>query len=265
MGDKLPLVSIIMPVYNASQFIAEAIDSVLTQTHSNWELLIINDGSTDSSEQVILSYNDERIQYHLQENKGVSAARNIGLKSMKGDFFCFLDADDILPKNSIASRLQVFDKDKKIDFVDGWVEVFETKTGKIKRTYTPDFEGNPFDELISLSGKCFFGITWMFRNNHMDYQFNDSLTHGEDLLFFIEYSQNGIYRSVDSLIYKCRTGIDSAMSDLKKLEKGYFILYDILKSRYGISTAFKSKIRSIVFKSYLGRFQLVNAIKVLLR
>lgn len=258
-------VSIIMPVYNAGQFVAEAIDSVLAQTHSNWELLIVNDGSTDSSEQVILTYNDERIQYHKQENKGVSAARNIGLKSMKGDFFCFLDADDLLSKNSISTRLTAFEEEVNVDFVDGRVEVFDTKTGKIKRTYVPNFEGNPFDELIALSGKCFFGITWMFRNKGRNYEFDESLTHGEDLLFFIEYGQKGHYKSVDNLIYKCRTGIDSAMSNLKKLETGYFSVYDILASRHGVSMVFKSEIKSIMFKSYLGRFQPFNAIKVLLR
>lgn len=259
------MVSIIMPVYNGAQFIAEAIDSVLAQTHSNWELIIINDGSTDGSEQVILTYNDERIQYYQQENKGVSAARNVGLKSMKGDFFCFLDADDLLPKNSFSSRLEVFNADQHTDFVDGRVEVFDTNSGKIKRTYIPEFEGNPFEELISLSGKCFFGITWMFRNKGLDYQFNDSFTHGEDLLFYIDYAQEGIYKSVDDLIYKCRTGVNSTMSDLKKLEEGYFSLNEILKSQHGISMVFKSKIKSIMFKSYLGRFQPFNAIKVLLR
>ncbi len=265
MSDKSPMVSIIMPVYNGARFIAEAIDSVLAQHHTNWELIIVNDGSTDSSEKVILSYNDERLQYYNQENKGVSAARNVGLKAMTGDFFCFLDADDLLPKNSLASRLQVFYADKQTDFVDGRVEVFDTNTGKIKRKYIPEFEGNPFDELISLSGKCFFGITWMLKNKGGDYLFDESLTHGEDLLLFIEYGQNGIYKYTDDLIYKCRTGIDSAMSDLKKLEEGYFTLYDVLSSRHGVSMAFKSKIKSIMFKSYLGRFQPFNAIKVLLR
>lgn len=265
MADKLPLVSIIMPVYNAGQYVAEAIDSVLAQTHSNWELLIVNDGSTDSSEQVILSYNDERIQYNKQGNKGVSAARNIGLKSMKGDFFCFLDSDDLLSKNSIASRLQVFENNKNIDFVDGRVEVFDTNTGKIKRTYNPDFEGNPFDELISLSGKCFFGPTWMIRNKSTNYQFDESITHGEDLLFFIDHSKHGIYNYTNDLIYRYRTGNASAMTDLKKLEVGYFSLYDVLVSRHGVSKDFRSKIKSIMFKSYLVRFQPFRAIKVLLR
>ena len=149
--------------------------------------------------------------------------------------------------------------------MDGRVEVFDTRTKKTIRTYNPNFEGNPFEELISLSGRCFFGITWMFRNGGENYHFNESLTHGEDLLFCIDYGKNGFYKPVDNLIYKCRVGNTSAMSNLKRLEDGYFSIYDILKSRHGVSMAFKSKIKSIMFKSYLSNLKLVSAVKVLLR
>jgi teichuronic acid biosynthesis glycosyltransferase TuaG len=91
------LVSIIMPVFNAGQFIEQAVQSVLDQTYGNWELLIVNDGSTDDSLHVVQKFNDERIFIFHQANRGVSAARNAGLANMRGEFFCFLDADDILP------------------------------------------------------------------------------------------------------------------------------------------------------------------------
>ena len=83
------LVSILMPVYNAEAFISEAITSVIRQSHKNWELLIVNDGSTDRSKNIIHSFPDKRIQYFEQQNRGVSVARNVGLKNMKGDYFCF--------------------------------------------------------------------------------------------------------------------------------------------------------------------------------
>ena len=77
-----PLVTVIMPVFNAAQYVAEAINSIILQTYTNWELIIINDGSTDKSEEVIKRYSDDRIHYVYQENGGVSKARNKGLQQM---------------------------------------------------------------------------------------------------------------------------------------------------------------------------------------
>src|SRR5687768_10401875 len=117
------LVSIIMPVHNAGRFVREAIQSVLDQSYSNWELLIINDGSIDDSAKQINQLQDERIKLFNQEHRGVSAARNVGLAHMRGDYFCFLDADDVLPPRSVEARLREFDE--TIAFVDGEVDIFD--------------------------------------------------------------------------------------------------------------------------------------------
>ena len=108
-------VSIIMAAYNAEKYIKEAIDSVINQEYQHWELIIINDGSTDGTENIIRSYDDDRIRYHSQTNAGVSSARNIGLRHMEGDYFCFLDADDVYTSYSLSSRMALFDKDPTLD------------------------------------------------------------------------------------------------------------------------------------------------------
>src|SRR4051812_16561576 len=92
-----PKVSIIIPAYNASGVIAEAIQSIQSQTWQNWELVIINDGSTDHTEDVVSQYlADPRIVYSKQENMGCSAAKNTGLALASGQFIQYLDADDLL-------------------------------------------------------------------------------------------------------------------------------------------------------------------------
>ncbi len=265
MDDNHHLVSIIMAVYNGEEFIFEAIQSVLGQSYSCWELLIVNDGSTDKTEDIILSFTDDRIRYFKQENRGVSAARNVALSNISGHYFCFLDADDIFPENSLLCRLEAFSRNENIDFVDGKVEVFDTKTKIVKRIYSPNFQGNPFYELISLSGNCFFGVTWMFKNKGLHYSFNENMTHSEDLLFYIKYGQEGIYDYTNALTYKCRTGNNSAMMNLSKLEDAYFNLYYILKDNYEINNDFKTKIKSIMFKSYLSKFNIIKALKVIFR
>ncbi|MCM1270587.1 MAG: glycosyltransferase [Ruminococcus flavefaciens] len=90
------LISVVIPVYNAETSLKRSIESVLNQTYSNIELIIVNDGSSDGSEKICLSYDDRRINYIYQKNEGVAAARNNALKVSKGDYIAFLDADDYL-------------------------------------------------------------------------------------------------------------------------------------------------------------------------
>jgi glycosyltransferase involved in cell wall biosynthesis len=94
-------VSIIVPIYNTELYLAETIESVLSQTYGNWELLLIDDGSTDSSAAICKAYQekDVRIHYYFKQNGGQASARNLGIKKSKGEWIAFLDADDLwLPK-----------------------------------------------------------------------------------------------------------------------------------------------------------------------
>lgn len=90
------LISIIMSVYNVESYLERSLNSVLNQTYKNWELLIVNDGSTDRSKEICLAYaeKDKRIVYLEQENQGISVTRNLALKHCKGKYICYVDADD---------------------------------------------------------------------------------------------------------------------------------------------------------------------------
>ena len=91
-----PLISIIIPVYNAEKYLTACIDSVLAQTYSNIEVILVNDGSKDSSGKICdtYKYQDTRTKVIHLENGGVSRARNIGINACNGDYLCFIDADD---------------------------------------------------------------------------------------------------------------------------------------------------------------------------
>lgn len=95
-----PLISVIIPVYNTESYLAECIESILHQQEQSWELILVNDGSRDSSGEICRSFaeKDGRIKYIEQENKGVSAARNNGLRHATGTWFTFVDSDDLLEK-----------------------------------------------------------------------------------------------------------------------------------------------------------------------
>jgi len=123
-------VSIIMPCYNAARFIAEAIASVIVQTESSWELIVIDDGSTDGSAEVVGRFTDPRIRLLSQANAGVSAARNAGLACARGEFVAFLDADDRMRPNRLHVPLEIFARDPSLDLVVHDFVRFEQDTGR---------------------------------------------------------------------------------------------------------------------------------------
>ena len=98
---KGPLISIILPVYNAQKYISKCIDSILSQTYINWELIVINDGSSDSTYDILTSYKDERIKINNITNHGVSYSRNYALSISSGTYIMFIDADDWLSSNCL--------------------------------------------------------------------------------------------------------------------------------------------------------------------
>ncbi len=100
-----PFFSIIVPVYNAEKWLEDTVGSVISQSNSDWELLLVEDGSTDNSKDVVAQFaaNDPRIKAIFKENSGVSAARNRGLKEATGEYIIFLDADDMLAENTLST------------------------------------------------------------------------------------------------------------------------------------------------------------------
>lgn len=249
--------SVILPVFNGEAYIRTSIQSVIEQSHQDWELLVINDGSTDGTKEAIHSFSDKRIRYFEHANEGVSTSRNVGLANMRGDFFCFLDADDTLPKNSLASRYEVFAGDLTTEFVDGRVEIVDLATRASLRTYVPSFVGAPFARLLRVDESCFCGLTWMIRKlPGKKYQMAGGLTHCEDLLFFLDLSRGGgLFRFTEEcvLLYRRRAG--SAMSDVSGLDKGYSYIFKQLKNWPEVSSAARLTFwlitRKIMFLSYL--------------
>lgn len=142
------LVSVIIPVFNRANIVEECLECVYAQIHRPIELLVVNDGSTDNSEDVILSFkekhqsSDFQIEYIAQSNGGAPSARNTGLKNAKGKYIQFLDSDDLLYPNKIKDAVNVFNKDITLDLVYcGWF--VSNESGKSKNV-GPDLEKKPF-------------------------------------------------------------------------------------------------------------------------
>ncbi len=114
---QIPLVTVIIPAYNAAKYIADSIKSVLAQDDRNFELIIINDGSTDNTEDIIMSFKDDRIRYMSQVNRGLAATHNIGIMKSKGEFIIKLDCDDMMTPDFISKHIKQFTEHPEADLV----------------------------------------------------------------------------------------------------------------------------------------------------
>lgn len=125
-----PLISIITPCYNAAPFLNCAIDSVLAQKYQNFELIIVDDGSTDDTSKIVKSYKDKRINYYKRENKGQSSASNFGLSCARGEFIKFFDADDVMNDLHLEAQVNRIQESKNFLVSCKWGRFY---TGDIER------------------------------------------------------------------------------------------------------------------------------------
>lgn len=119
-----PLVSVILPVYNGALYLREAVESILLQTYVNFELIIINDGSSDDSEEVIQSFHDHRIRYYQQENQGLSATLNRGIFLSGGDIIARQDQDDISLPARLDRQVKYLEAHPRCAMLGTWAEIW---------------------------------------------------------------------------------------------------------------------------------------------
>ena len=137
----MTLISVIMPVYNGEKYLKEAIDSILTQSFTDFEFIIINDGSTDNSKSIIDQYDDKRIIYIEQDNKGLAKALNLGASYCNGEFIARMDADDISSPDRFMNQYLFFQSHSNISVLSGSFSYIDENGKYLGRTFSVT---NPF-------------------------------------------------------------------------------------------------------------------------
>lgn len=271
---RTPVVSIILPAYNAENYIGEAVLSVFRQTLENWELIIVNDGSKDGTRDYLDTITDLRIKIIHQDNRGVSSARNRALDVIEGQFVTFLDADDVLPPRSLEVRVKYLFENPEVDVVDGVVSIRNEVLTMDMNTYRPYYHGELLPRLSRLDSRVFFNIAYMLRANKIgSLRFHQDMSHAEDLLFYMEFScaNKCIYGHVNEPIYIYRKNSGSAMSNIDGLEKGYLKLIESIGTLACLSRfellVLPLKIAKILFLSWVstGKYfrSITSVVKVL--
>ena len=201
MEKQKPLVSVITPCYNAGQFIAETLDSVIAQTYTNWECIVVNDGSVDNSEKVVLDYSkrDSRIKYLSQENQGPSVARNNGISISMGEYILPLDADDLIDSTYMEKAMKHFELYPKTKLVYSRADKFGQESGEWK---LPKYS---YDMLIR--SNCIFA-TAFFKRKDFDavVGYNPDMKTGlEDYELWLELLRpNDIVYQIDEILFHYR-------------------------------------------------------------
>lgn len=259
-------VSIIMAVLNGEAWIQEAIDSVRHQTFSDWELIVVDNGSSDETLSIVGAVQDSRILVVSKIEPGVSIARNHGLELANGAYICFLDCDDRLPAESLQARLQVFEKHPSCIVVDGRVDTYSDDFQTMISRWEPKTGGEPFKSMLELSSDYFRGITWMIDRRAVgNNRFREDMAHGEDFVFIIDVlSGGGKHCVTEQTVYDIRKRRGSATANLEGISRGYDQMFEHHKQYPLFSSArhiYIRRVRRILFRSYLKKMNLYQALR----
>ena len=193
---NMPDISVIIPLYNKGMIIERTVKSVLGQTYPNFELIIVDDGSTDNSVEVVQRIKDERIRLISQKNAGPSAARNTGVRNAKTEWIVFLDGDDEFLSDALEHFNELRSKHKDVDIYN--CRSFFRTGDKLKPTYNPKegYVRNPLKECYY--GKCMPGAGFsMYRKDYIyQYPYDERLRRFEDAELLIRMLPNArVYSS----------------------------------------------------------------------
>ena len=210
------LISVIVPIYNTEKYLKKCINSIINQTYKNIEIILIDDGSTDSSKEICDDFSkiDSRIVVIHKKNEGVSKARNIGLKVSNGKYIAFIDSDDCIEKKYLEALYKKMIEPE----IDMTMISFINNNDKIM--INEEFLLNCF---TTEQNEEYYGYIWgkLLKNNIIkenNIKFNENITYNEDRLFIVEYALkcNKVKIIKNGTYYKYNYNKDNGNSAMKK-------------------------------------------------
>lgn len=268
------LVSIILPAYNAEKYISATVDSVIDQTHSCWELIVIDDGSSDSTLELLSQYNDPRIKVFNQINIGIAKTLNRGLALAKGEYIARIDADDICTPDRLKHQIEILNTNQNVVLVCSNVEYIDNKGNTLGFSFSSTSE-NTLKRKLEF-GNVIFHPTVMFRKNIAVEVggYDERLgKYFEDYILWIKMLKLGDVRLLPNHLVKYRIHSNSITSNtpvevyqyMKKFYNlGYlsdsdYIDLSLLKATSNSESVSKTKF------SFIGKFKSVAFVISVLR
>lgn len=208
--NSAPLISVIIPAYNVEKYIKACLDSLINQTYSNFEIIVVNDGSTDQTEEILRSYqSNPKFRIYSQKNGGLSAARNQGLKLANGELVCFIDSDDSVKFDYLEKLAAPFFEDSAVDItVCGYQEKFENSVIN-HALKSQKITGRKATEDLLIKQQDFDVLAWnklyrkkLFVSHHIEYPVGQ--IHEDNLTTYklFSHAQKVVYISDVLYIYQ---------------------------------------------------------------
>lgn len=229
----MPSVSVIIPTFNCAKYLPEAVESALNQSYQDFEIVIIDDGSTDKTNEIVECYaksHNDKIQYIYQQNKGLACARNTGIKNSQGEYIALLDADDVWLPNRLAEQIAVIEKSKNVGLVHSNI-TFISEEGKLLSTPKRDegsLCGNIFNALFTRNAhiSC---PTVLFRRECLESVglFDENLAHlgCEDRELWLRIAKKYKIIYIDKVLAHYRIRKGSMCKNMPKmLEARYYVV-----------------------------------------
>lgn len=269
---EMPLVSVIMTTLDSARFVEEALKSILAQTYQNWEMIVVDGGSTDGTTSILRKYADSRI--HIFECKGLkrSAQLNHAIKKANGEYLAIMDSDDIALPQRLEKQLQYMQKNTSVSLLGSWSEYIDENGNILEINKRPIEHENIVKNLFNFGHPSLSSI--MFRRSILDsgQYFNESLQGLEDIEWYLRISSFARFSIIPIVLMKFRQTKDSLSKQNNIVNKRLFIdcvnayfaqdkkgnLSKLSKSLLGIanyyygesSIARKLLIQSLIFEGY---------------
>lgn len=221
-----PLVSVVIPTFNRKEMVVRAIESVLQQSYPNFELIVIDDGSTDGTEEIVNNYfSDKRFNYYYQQNKGQSAARNFGIDKSRGELIALLDSDNFWVTDKLEKQIEFYNNNRNYDIMFSEIFLVDKNGNILNKKKSHRFSGNILNKLlysnfvtnntVLINRKCFEEMGG----------FDEDLRYAEDYDLWLRFSTRYqfIYHPIE-VTYYCNEGERLSANEEKVLEANQRIL-----------------------------------------
>lgn len=280
------MVSIIVPIYNSDSTLARCIDSILKQTFSNWELLLIDDGSKDYSASICKEYamKDERIKVFHKENGGVSSARNVGLDNAKGEWITFVDSDDCVKPEYLENLFK--HSNEGIDLVISYAEILGKEYIEKERYPSKIISSENFEVMFVENDMHWHTSPWsklykrsIIEQNNL--RFCEGMHIGEDAVFLYSYLLESkliyissdtdycYYSEIDNSLTKRVNSLKSEFLSYEKIEK---VINEMIRERKIVSkialdnlhwviAVYSRRILNALYHNYVRREKRINTLK----
>ena len=239
-------VSIIVPIYNSSKYLKKCLDSLVSEEDKDMEFILINDGSTDSSEDIINLYHDSRIRYFKQDNRGIGATRNRGIKLARGEYIGFLDSDDYIEKNMYSMMYNHAKKNELDIVICDFYEIKNNNLNKVKLIDFPNTNLNNYPNLLMdiQLGPC----NKIYKGELLDSNsyFPENLKYEDTPFTAYMLSKGKCIGKLNKYLYYYVIHGDSETTTVDKRVFDIFEICDILRSNLGNNKYIESSLNDLI-------------------